>query len=178
MAAAGPSSAHTEIRHYNHDAWTSVTDTIVLPDQGAILGALAPVFVPSAPGERRTVTVFYPVMSQQSADKLVGREERAARWSARARPRRSPCPTIGRSRSTGAGWTPRSGSPGSSRSASTWPRTPGSPRPRSRWASACRAAGGGDEARERPPGPWGGEPAVRLRSRRADPPPGQQALGG
>lgn len=78
MAAAGPSAAHTEIRHYNHDAWTSITDTIVLPDQGAILGALAPVFVPSAPGERRTVTVFYPVMSQQHADRLVGREEMSA----------------------------------------------------------------------------------------------------
>jgi hypothetical protein len=78
MAAAGPSVAHTEVRHYNHDAWTSVTDTILLPDQGAILGALAPVFVPSAPGERRAVTVFYPVMSQQRADKLVGREEMSA----------------------------------------------------------------------------------------------------
>jgi hypothetical protein len=78
MAAAGPSQAHTEIRHYNHDAWTSVTDTIILPDQGAILGALAPVFVPSSPGERRTVTIFFPVMSQQSADKLVGREEMSA----------------------------------------------------------------------------------------------------
>ncbi len=78
MAAAGPSSAYTEVRYYNHDAWTSVTDTIMLPDQGAILGALAPVFVPSAPGERRSVTVFYPVMSQQGADKLVGREEMSA----------------------------------------------------------------------------------------------------
>ena len=54
MAAAGPSTAHTEMRHYSHDAWSSVTDTILLPDQGAILGALAPVFVPSAPGERRS----------------------------------------------------------------------------------------------------------------------------
>jgi hypothetical protein len=78
MAAAGPSSAQTEIRHYNHDAWTSVTDTIVLPDQGAILGALAPVFIPSAPGERRSVTVFYPAMSQTGADRLVGREEMSA----------------------------------------------------------------------------------------------------
>ena len=78
MTAAGPSSAHTEIRHYSHDAWTSVTDTILLPDQGAILGALAPVFVPSAPGERRSVTVFFPAMSQTGADKLVGREEMSA----------------------------------------------------------------------------------------------------
>lgn len=78
LAAAGPSTAHTEMRHYRHDAWTSVTDTILLPDQGAVLGALAPVFVPSTPGERRAVTVFFPVMSQAGADRLVGREEMSA----------------------------------------------------------------------------------------------------
>lgn len=78
MAAAGPTAAHTEMRHYNHDAWSSITDTILLPDQGAILGALAPVFVPSAPGERRSVTVFYPAMSQARADKVTGREEMSA----------------------------------------------------------------------------------------------------
>jgi hypothetical protein len=78
LAAAGPSSAHTEARHYHHDAWASITDTILLPEQGAVLGALAPVFVPSAPGERRAVTVFYPVTSQASADRLVGREEMSA----------------------------------------------------------------------------------------------------
>jgi hypothetical protein len=78
MAAAGPSAAQTEMRHYDHDAWSSVTDTILLPDQGAILGALAPVFVPSAPGERRSVTIFYPAMSQSKADKVTGREEMSA----------------------------------------------------------------------------------------------------
>jgi hypothetical protein len=78
MAAAGPSTAHVEMRHYEHDAWCSVTDTILLPDQGAILGALAPVLVPSVPGERRSVTVFYPAMSQARADKVTGREEMSA----------------------------------------------------------------------------------------------------
>ncbi len=78
MAAAGPSTAHAELRHYEHDAWCSVTDTILLPDQGAILGALAPVFVPSSPGERRSLTVFYPAMSQARADKVAGREEMSA----------------------------------------------------------------------------------------------------
>lgn len=78
MAAAGPSIAATELRHYRHDAWCSVTDTILLPEQGAILGALAPVFVPSTPGERRSVTVFFPAMSQARADKLTGREEMSA----------------------------------------------------------------------------------------------------
>jgi hypothetical protein len=74
MAAAGPSSARTELRHYNHDGWSSVTDTILLPEQGAIVGALAPVFVPSAPGERRAVTIFYPTMSREKAKKVTGRE--------------------------------------------------------------------------------------------------------
>jgi hypothetical protein len=78
MAAAGPTTASTEMRHYCHDAWCSVTDTILLPEQGAILGALAPVFVPSTPGERRSVTVFYPAMSQARADKVTGREEMSA----------------------------------------------------------------------------------------------------
>lgn len=78
LAGAGPSTAHTEMRHYRHDAWCSITDTIALPDQGTILGALAPVFVPSVPGERRAVTVFYPAMTQAKADRITGREEVSA----------------------------------------------------------------------------------------------------
>ena len=78
MAAAGPSQALTEIRHYAHDAWASVTDTILLPTRGAIVGALAPVFVPTAAGERRCVTVFFQALPQATADKIVGREEMSA----------------------------------------------------------------------------------------------------
>jgi len=50
LAAAGPTQAAAEMRHYNHDAWSSVTDTILLPERGAILGALAPVLAPSRAG--------------------------------------------------------------------------------------------------------------------------------
>jgi len=78
MAAAGPSQARTEVRHYVHDAWSSITDTILLPDQGAVLGALAPVLVPTTPGERRAVTVFLAPMPSAKATKLVGREEMSA----------------------------------------------------------------------------------------------------
>jgi hypothetical protein len=78
MAAAGPSQALTEIRHYAHDAWVSVTDTILLPTRGAIVGALAPVFVPTAAGERRCVTVFFQPLPQATAEKIVGREEMSA----------------------------------------------------------------------------------------------------
>ena len=78
LAAAGPTWAVAEMRHYNHDAWSSVTDTILLPERGAILGALAPVLTPSAPGERRALTVFYPAMGQSRADKLSQRAEMSA----------------------------------------------------------------------------------------------------
>lgn len=78
MAAAGPTRAAAEIRHYNHDAWSSVTDTILLPERGAILGALAPVLAPTTPGERRALTVFYPAMGQGRADRLSQRAEMSA----------------------------------------------------------------------------------------------------
>ncbi|SFE95611.1 SCO6880 family protein [Blastococcus tunisiensis] len=78
MAAAGPTQARAEVRHYVHDAWTSVTDTILLPDQGAVLGALAPVLVPTTAGERRSVTVFMCPLPLAKATRLVGREEMSA----------------------------------------------------------------------------------------------------
>ncbi len=78
MAAAGPTRATSELRQYTHGDWASVTDTILLPDQGAVLGALAPVLVPSSPGERRSLTVFFAPVSTQAADKITGREEMSA----------------------------------------------------------------------------------------------------
>ena len=48
MAAAGPTAApNPERRYYAHDAWLSATCTILLPDKGAVMGALAPVFTPT-----------------------------------------------------------------------------------------------------------------------------------
>src|SRR3954452_4559915 len=78
MAAAGPTCAKTEIRHYCHDAWASVTDTILLPDQGAVLGALAPALVPATVGERRCLTVFLAPLPLARAARMVGREEMSA----------------------------------------------------------------------------------------------------
>ena len=48
-AQAGPSGADLTVRHYSHDAWQSVSDTLKLPAKGAVLGALAPVLVPTEP---------------------------------------------------------------------------------------------------------------------------------
>jgi hypothetical protein len=104
-AAAGPTAATCEMRHYNHDAWSSVTDTILLPERGAILGALAPVLTPTTPGERRALTVFFPALGQGRADRLSQRAEmsaitgaelrRATGRLARARARRAQARALG-----------------------------------------------------------------------------------
>lgn len=49
-AMAGPSGADPVARHYSHDAWNSISATIILPVRGAVLGALAPVLTPTTPG--------------------------------------------------------------------------------------------------------------------------------
>ncbi|WP_310961335.1 SCO6880 family protein [Nocardioides terrisoli] len=87
LAAAGPSTASTELRQYSHGDWSSITDTVLLPEQGAVLGALAPVLVPSAAGERRSLTVFFAPMSTRSAEKITGREEMSAVTGAELRRR-------------------------------------------------------------------------------------------
>jgi hypothetical protein len=87
LAATGPTHATTELRQYRHGDWVSVTDTILLPDQGAVLGALAPVLVPSQAGERRSLTVFLSPVSTRAADRITGREEMSALTGAELRRR-------------------------------------------------------------------------------------------
>nr|WP_231851666.1 SCO6880 family protein [Modestobacter marinus] len=75
MAAAGPSAAPPpERRHYVHDAWHSATCTVLLPDKGAVMGALAPALAPTNAGERRCATVFFEPISATKADRLIGNE--------------------------------------------------------------------------------------------------------
>lgn len=86
MAAAGPSTAPLpERRHYDHDAWSSATCTILLPDKGAVMGALAPVFTPTAVGERRSVTVFFEPISASKADRMVGSESMSSELASEMR---------------------------------------------------------------------------------------------
>ena len=66
-AVAGPAGAAAPIRWYEHDAWRSVSATVLLPDRGAIIGALAPVLTPGSPGERRCYTVFFPLVCGRKA---------------------------------------------------------------------------------------------------------------
>jgi uncharacterized small protein (DUF1192 family) len=88
MAAAGPTVAPAaERRHYRHDAWATATCTVLLPEQGALMGALAPVFTPTVAGERRSVTVFYSPISRHHADRIVGRDQMSAGTAAELRTR-------------------------------------------------------------------------------------------
>jgi hypothetical protein len=88
MAAAGPSSTpNPERRHYSHDAWQTASCTVLLPDKGAVMGALAPVFTPTAAGERRCVTVFFEPIAHHTAERLVDNESMAKDLAHSARER-------------------------------------------------------------------------------------------
>ncbi|QKE85116.1 SCO6880 family protein [Arthrobacter sp. NEB 688] len=76
-ALAGPSGADAAARHYSHDAWNSITATVLLPVRGALMGSLAPVLVPGA-GERRSVLVAYPITAARAASRQTASSE----WSA------------------------------------------------------------------------------------------------
>ena len=78
LAAAGPARALPSLRGYRHGDWQSVGAAVLLPEQGAMLGALAPVLVPSEAGERRALTIFLRPVSQRLADRQTGRDEVAA----------------------------------------------------------------------------------------------------
>ena len=77
-AQAGPSGADLAIRHYSHDAWNSVASTVKLPARGAVIGALAPVLIPTEPGERRSMVAVYPVVPQGTADRQTQSAEASA----------------------------------------------------------------------------------------------------
>jgi hypothetical protein len=73
MGLAGPSSAPIPARrHYEHDAWSTVSCTVCLPDKGVVMGAFAPVLTPAEAGERRCTTFFYAPIGHQTAEKLIG----------------------------------------------------------------------------------------------------------
>ncbi len=87
LAACGPTSTSAQFRRYDHGPWSSVSATIVLPDQGALLGSMAPLLTPSAPGERRSLTAYFAPIAQRTADRLTSREEMSALTGAELRRR-------------------------------------------------------------------------------------------
>lgn len=78
ISAGGPSVAQPARRSYAHDAWVSVSDAVLLPDRGAVMGALAPVIAPGTAGERRCLTVFYPITSGHRASRQAQGSEYTA----------------------------------------------------------------------------------------------------
>ena len=86
-ALAGPSGAEWAARHYVHDAWHSVSVTLVLPERGAVMGALAPVLSPHEPGERRSLVISYPLLRAQQANRQSANQEWAADLGAGLRTR-------------------------------------------------------------------------------------------
>jgi hypothetical protein len=88
IAAAGPMQAPASpARHYVHDAWSSISYTLMLPQRGAVMGALAPVMAPATAGERRCLTIFYSPIDARHADRLVGRASMSATTAAATRDR-------------------------------------------------------------------------------------------
>lgn len=77
-AQAGPAGAELVVRHYSHDAWHSISSSLKLPAKGAVLGALAPVLVPTEPGERRSMVAVFPIVAQSTADRQTQNSEWAA----------------------------------------------------------------------------------------------------
>lgn len=77
-AMAGPSGGDTAVRHYTHDAWTSVSSTLILPATGAVIGALAPVLTPTEAGERRSFMVAFPLLAPHTAERAADNTEFAS----------------------------------------------------------------------------------------------------
>lgn len=85
MASAGPTIATPERRCWHHDAWTSYAVTVLLPEAGAVMGALAPITVPAMAGEYRALGVFYPVDDPETAHGTTRRREFGAQFGATLR---------------------------------------------------------------------------------------------
>lgn len=73
---AGPAGARASGRWFAHDAWWSISSTLTLPERGAVMGALAPVLMPSEPGERRSFMVCLPI----STARRSARASASAEW--------------------------------------------------------------------------------------------------
>ncbi|GAA2865773.1 hypothetical protein Acy02nite_12860 [Actinoplanes cyaneus] len=73
--AAGPVNAPAPpARSYVHDAWTTVSYALMLPDLPTRVGAMAQLLAPSTPGERRTLALHYEPQNPQKASKEVERD--------------------------------------------------------------------------------------------------------
>lgn len=86
-AAAGPTTATANMRSYTHGAWQSVSSTLLLPRNGALMGALARVLVPDRAGERRALTVLLRPVGRVAALRSTERSGTSAAMAAELRRR-------------------------------------------------------------------------------------------
>lgn len=87
--AAGPVNAPAPpARSYIHDAFTTVSYALLLPDLPTRVGAMAQLLAPSTPGERRTLALHYEPQDPVKSSRQVEHDLWTAEMSADVRHRR------------------------------------------------------------------------------------------
>lgn len=81
LAAAGPTQAPpASPRAYTHDAFTTVSYSVLMPETGTVFGSLGPLLAVKTAGERRCLAIHYEVLDARRASRAV----RGNRFRARA----------------------------------------------------------------------------------------------
>lgn len=71
-AAAGPTEAPTPgWRRYDHDAYSTVSYSVLMPEYGTVFGSLNPLLAVQTAGERRCLAIHYEVMGARRAARAV-----------------------------------------------------------------------------------------------------------
>lgn len=71
-AAAGPAHAPSApVRRYDHDGYSTVTWSVLMPEAGTVFGALSPLLAVRTAGERRCVAIHYEVLDARRAARAV-----------------------------------------------------------------------------------------------------------
>ncbi|MDA3644397.1 hypothetical protein LZ318_30705 [Saccharopolyspora indica] len=71
-AAAGPTQAPSPpARRYDHDAYSTVSYSVLMPEAGTVFGSLSPLLAVKTAGERRSLAVHYEVMDARRASRTV-----------------------------------------------------------------------------------------------------------
>ncbi|WP_238009379.1 SCO6880 family protein [Dactylosporangium sp. AC04546] len=86
LGVAGPVTAPPPApRSYTHDAFTTVSYTLLLPELPTRVGSLARMLAPAEPGERRTLALHYEPQNPASAGRQVERDVWTAEMAAEVR---------------------------------------------------------------------------------------------
>lgn len=71
-AAAGPTQAPAAPpRRYDHDAYSTVSYSVLMPEAGTVFGSLSPLLAVKTAGERRCLAIHYEVMDARKASRAV-----------------------------------------------------------------------------------------------------------